>query len=159
MESVKLVSQDSSRRMLNFARPQMAWPKTVNEPAHSTTKRQLHILVAEDVPTNQFLVRSLLEGRGHQVEIAQNGQEAVTALANGTFDVVLMDVHMPVMDGLEATRAIRNIEGLEIPIVAFSAYSSESDKAACFEAGMNAFLAKPADLSQMIRTLENCCKQ
>ncbi len=158
MESVNLVPKESSRHMLNRARSIAAWPSTVHQPTYKTPQRHLRILVAEDVPTNQLLVRSLLEGRGHKVDVAENGREALSALADGKFDVVLMDVHMPVMDGLEATRAIRARDGWGLPIVAFSAYGSESDRSACFEAGMNAFLAKPADIAQMIRTLENVCK-
>ena len=128
---------------------------------NSTTdrpRRELRILVAEDSPANQLIVSRLLSRRGHQVVLAGDGRAAVRLLDADDFDAVLMDIHMPVMDGLEATRVIRARLGAELPIVAFSAYTSRIDRDDCLAAGMNAFLRKPADFSALAQTIEELCR-
>ena len=119
----------------------------------------LHVLVAEDNRTNQALMRHLL-GRvaGVRFEIVDDGRSAVDAVRSGTFDLVLMDVEMPEMDGIEATRAIRALPGgTALPIVALTANASAADRARILEAGMNAHLAKPIDrraLFALLRSLD-----
>ena len=106
----------------------------------------LRVLLAEDNPFNQRLAVDLLEKRGHTVSIAANGQEAVTAVSAGTFDVVLMDVQMPQMGGFEATAAIRALErksGGRLPIIGVTAHSMKGDRERCLEAGMDEYIAKP----------------
>ncbi|MCU0223619.1 MAG: response regulator [Acidobacteria bacterium] len=108
--------------------------------------RPLSVLVAEDHPVNQRLVTRLLEKAGHTVTVVANGREAVEAYGCGPFDVVLMDVQMPEMDGLAATRAIRAIEavrGGRVPIVAMTARAMERDREECLAAGMDGHLPKP----------------
>jgi CheY-like chemotaxis protein len=113
------------------------------------------VLLAEDSPANQLVVERMLHSRGHEVCIAENGAEAVEAAAREPFDVVLMDIQMPGMDGIEATRLIRrNSRGAEIPIVGFSAYTGPFVRSNCKSVGMNAFLAKPADWRTLISTVE-----
>jgi CheY-like chemotaxis protein/HPt (histidine-containing phosphotransfer) domain-containing protein len=109
--------------------------------------RPLRILVAEDHPLNQQVAVGLLSRQGHEVEIAADGREAVEAVRRGHFDVVLMDVHMPVLDGLAATREIRRLEGERgrIPIIALSASVLSGETEQCLAAGMDAHLAKPID--------------
>ena len=116
------------------------------------------ILLAEDNLVNQRLVKRLLEKVGHTVVVVGNGREAVESLKNDTFDLVLMDVQMPEMDGLEATRAIREVEKItqaHIPILALTAHAMRGDQDKCLAAGMDAYLTKPlqpADLFDIVRT-------
>ena len=115
----------------------------------------LRILAAEDVPTNQLLVRHLLEREGHDVTIVGNGEEAVSALQREPFDVVLMDVQMPVMDGVEATRRIRAAAGqaAAVPIVMVTAHAMLGDRDRYLAAGANDYIAKPIKPDQLRETL------
>jgi two-component system, sensor histidine kinase and response regulator len=109
--------------------------------------RKLRILVAEDNPVNQAVVLRMLEKMGHTVNIARNGQEAVSFTEAETFDLVFMDVQMPEMDGLTATRSIREREkptGSHTPIIAMTAHAMKGDKERCLEAGMDGYISKPA---------------
>ena len=111
-----------------------------------TTRRPLHILVAEDHPVNQRLVTRLLEKQGHAVVVVGDGHAAVEAVAQQAFDLILMDVQMPDMDGLEATAAIRAEEqarGTHIPIIALTAHALQGDQERCLAAGMDDYVAKP----------------
>ncbi len=128
--------------------------------APSFPGRSLDVLVVEDHPINQQLLRQSLERRNHRVTVVSNGAEALMALGDATdsphFDVILMDVLMPVMDGLEATRRIRQQEagrGRHIPIVAVTACALDTDRQACLEAGMDEYLAKPVKLQDLFRIL------
>ena len=106
----------------------------------------LKVLLAEDNAVNQRLASRLLEKRGHLVTVANNGQEAIAHLEHAAYDLVLMDVQMPLIDGLEATRMIRNNEkvtGMHQPIVALTAHAVKGDQERCEEAGMDGYLAKP----------------
>jgi two-component system sensor histidine kinase/response regulator len=106
----------------------------------------LRILLAEDNLVNQRLATRLLEKRGHSVVVAGNGREAVAAHEKESFDLILMDVQMPEMDGLEATSAIRekeNSSGKHLPIVALTAHAMKGDRERCMEAGMDEYLTKP----------------
>jgi CheY-like chemotaxis protein len=107
--------------------------------------RPLRVLLVEDHPVNQKLAITLLNKWGHEVVLAQNGQEAIDLFASSTWDVVLMDIQMPVMNGLEATRIIRAREpaGQHTPIIAMTANAMESDRTACLEAGMDEHMGKP----------------
>jgi two-component system sensor histidine kinase/response regulator len=117
----------------------------------------LRVLVAEDNAVNQRLATRLLEKRGHRVTVSGNGREAVEALANQTFDLVLMDVQMPEMDGFEATAAIRANEkhnGTHIPIIALTAHAMKGDKERCLGAGMDGYLTKPIRSQELDEILE-----
>ncbi len=112
------------------------------------------VLVAEDNPVNQEVIRAFLENTGLVVQIAENGREAVARTSEEPFDLVLMDVQMPEMDGLEATRAIRaSCAGAGPPIVALTANAFAEDISRCLEAGMNDHLGKPVDLLTLYQTL------
>jgi CheY-like chemotaxis protein len=115
----------------------------------------LRVLLAEDNATNQDLVKAYLRDAGHSVEVVTNGTGAITAAAAGRFDVVLMDVQMPGVDGLAATRAIRDMPGPagRVPIIALTANAMPSDRDACFAAGMSDYLAKPIDVAALHRAL------
>lgn len=131
-------------------------PVRAESPVELGPTRPLHILVAEDNPLGQKIIHRLLTRWGHRVAIAVDGNEALTRLAHGIFDLVLMDCQMPGLDGYEATRRIRAQQGpvRDIPIVALTANASRSNREACLDAGMNGYLTKPlvrADLAAALR--------
>jgi CheY-like chemotaxis protein len=110
------------------------------------TTKALNVLLAEDNLVNQQLAVRLLEKQGHTVQVAANGREALAALNATSFDVVLMDVQMPEMSGLEATASIRareRVSGGHLPIIAMTARAMNGDRDACLAAGMDAYIAKP----------------
>jgi signal transduction histidine kinase/CheY-like chemotaxis protein len=114
--------------------------------------KSLYILLAEDNRVNQKIAIRLLEKRGHHVVLAGSGEEALKALSQRPFDLVLMDVHMPGMDGFEATLAIREKEkctGLHQPIIAMTALAMKGDRERCLAAGMDGYISKPIDLQQL----------
>jgi signal transduction histidine kinase/CheY-like chemotaxis protein len=118
----------------------------------------LRVLVAEDNPVNQLLAVRLLEKRGHRVVVAVNGREALQALDKGRFDLVLMDVQMPEMDGMEATAAIRQHEkstGLHTPIIALTANAMKGDREKYLSSGMDGYLAKPIRPLELDELLES----
>jgi len=115
----------------------------------------LRVLVAEDNTTNQLVVRSLLERMGHECTVVENGQLAVDAVQEQTFDVILMDCMMPVLDGFGATRGIRALEsGADIPILALTANAMKGDRERCLEAGMTEYMSKPVRLDVLTDMLE-----
>jgi two-component system sensor histidine kinase/response regulator len=121
-------------------------------------ERRLSLLLAEDNAVNQRLAATLLERRGHTVAIANNGREALDALAVRSFDVVLMDVQMPEMGGFEATRVIREGElatGAHLPIIAMTAHAMKGDRERCLEAGMDEYLTKPLDSRRLCMLVEH----
>ncbi|MEE4358173.1 MAG: response regulator [Desulfococcaceae bacterium] len=116
----------------------------------------LKILVAEDTLFNQKFIIRLLGKRGHEVVIAENGIKAVEALKEEVFDLVLMDVQMPEMDGFEATAAIRELEqenGRHIPIIAMTAHSMKGDREQCLEAGMDDYVSKPVSSEALFKAM------
>jgi CheY-like chemotaxis protein len=120
----------------------------------------LRILLAEDSPLNQKLAVSLLTKWGHTVTVANNGQEAVAAVAQQPFDLVLMDIQMPEMNGLEATQAIRLWErpyGQHLPIVALTAHALQGDRERCLEAGMDGYVSKPIRQEELYQAIAVCC--
>jgi CheY-like chemotaxis protein len=120
--------------------------------------RRLRILVAEDNAVNQRLALQLLERQGHHADIVWNGREAVAAVAAMNFDLVLMDVQMPEMDGLEATAAIRKMEtgtGKHVPIIALTAHAMKGDRERCLAAGMDGYITKPIRPEELRRTLDD----
>jgi PAS domain S-box-containing protein len=122
------------------------------------TIRRYQVLLAEDHPVNQRLVVRMLEKRGHVVRVANNGREALAALEQEAFDLILMDVQMPEMDGFEATAAIRERERethLHIPIIAMTAHALKGDRERCLAAGMDAYLSKPLQSEQLFELLDN----
>jgi PAS domain S-box-containing protein len=117
----------------------------------------LNILLAEDNRINQKLAIRLLEKRGHSVTVAENGRQAVDLWKTRRFDVVLMDVSMPEMDGLEATRLIRSAEGSvndHTPIIAMTAHAMKGDVDRCLKSGMDAYVAKPIRAEEFFHVLE-----
>jgi CheY-like chemotaxis protein len=135
-----------------LAQPVVVTRHTINE-AH----RSMRILVAEDNAVNRLLVTALLTKRGYTVITAVNGREALAAVTRDAFDLVLMDVQMPEMDGLEATAAIRKLEavtGAHVPIIALTAHAMKGDREICLAAGMDEYLSKPIDAEQLFALVE-----
>jgi two-component system, sensor histidine kinase and response regulator len=125
-------------------------------PQEHVPERKLCVLVAEDQQANQKLTRMLLEKQGHEVIIVSNGLEALAALKTRTFDVVLMDVQMPMMDGLQAAAAIREEErgsGAHLPIIALTANAMFGDHERCLAAGMDAYMSKPVRSGDLVNAL------
>jgi len=152
---------DSIMRVMSGAtergpRPMPVAPSLAAAPAE-TTGPSLRVLLAEDNPVNVKFALKLLEKAGHQVEVAGNGREAVERWQSQPFDVVLMDVQMPEMDGLEATRAIRDLErarGTRTPIVAMTANAMAGDREMCLDAGMDGYVAKPVRKDALFAELD-----
>ncbi len=126
-------------------------------------QRPMRVLVAEDNVANQQVMLGLLNKLGLRADAVANGAEAIRALQSIPYDVVLMDVEMPEMDGLEATRRIRNgqsgVRSRQVPIIAMTAHALHGDRERCLQAGMNDYLAKPVELSALVRTLDRWLPQ
>jgi PAS domain S-box-containing protein len=120
------------------------------------SQQPLEVLLVEDNPVNQKLAVKLLGKRGLNVHVAKNGREALDALRESTYDVLLMDLQMPVMGGVEACRRIRNGEAgnQSVPIVAMTAHALPSDREACYAAGMNGFVTKPIQVEQLMSEID-----
>jgi len=119
------------------------------------TQRRLHILLAEDNPFNQEVASIMLRKRGHLVDIAENGRAAVAAVQHKAYDLILMDIQMPEMDGFAATAAIRALPGGErLPIVACTAHALAGERERCLAAGMSDYLSKPFKAHQLFAKIE-----
>ncbi len=117
----------------------------------------MHVLLAEDNAVNQRLVVRILERSGHRVVVANNGRQALMALHEGEFDIVLMDCQMPEMDGFEATAAISAHErekGTRTPILALTAHAMKGDQERCLAAGMDGYVSKPVDARHLLDTMQ-----
>ena len=115
------------------------------------------VLLAEDNPLNQKIVAELLQMRGHSVKLAGNGMEVLNALDDGPFDVILMDVQMPEMDGYQTTAVIRSREkdrGGHISIIAITGMSTKGDRQRCLDAGMDGYLGKPIRARELYEAIE-----
>jgi CheY-like chemotaxis protein len=125
-------------------------------PLEGESVRPLQILLAEDNEVNQLLAIRLLERRGHAVTVANNGREAIAAHEVGIFDLILMDVQMPEMNGLEATSVIRQREKLShkhTPIIALTARTMRGDRETCLEAGMDSYVSKPINSDELFKVV------
>ncbi len=119
------------------------------------------ILLADDNPINLDLTTRLLKKKGHEVTTAENGQEAVDLFLKGSFDVILMDLEMPIISGIEAARQIRAKEKASsidtpayTPIIAMSAHDEETERTACLVVGMDGFISKPIDIKTLNQTIQ-----
>jgi len=119
------------------------------------SRHALRILLAEDNPVNQQVATAMLLKRGHQVDVVSNGREAVDAVAREGYDVVLMDIQMPEMDGFEATEKIRALpQGRTLPIIALTAHALSGERERCLERGMSGYLAKPFKAHDLFAAVE-----
>ena len=134
----------------------------VSELVRSQPVRPLRILLAEDSHVNQRLAIGLLEKQQHTVFVANNGREAIAAWESEPFDLILMDVQMPEMDGFEATTLIRAREarlGQHLPIIAMTAHAMKGDRERCLECGMDDYISKPVRPRQLYETIESVMKR
>lgn len=120
----------------------------------------LEILLAEDNPVNQMVAVKLLNSRGHKVDVARNGLEAIEAVERGDYDLVLMDMQMPGLNGLEATSRIRALPGAKarVPIIAMTANAMAGDREACLAAGMDDYISKPVNLAKLMSIIARFAK-
>jgi CheY-like chemotaxis protein len=121
-------------------------------------RRPLKVMLVEDSLLNQRLADAVLQKAGHHVTIANNGREAVETWRTATFDLILMDIQMPEMDGFDATKAIRDLEretGTHIPIIALTAHALRGDRERCLEVGMDAHVSKPIHAERLLETIES----
>ena len=138
-------------------KPPAAKPTFVTRHSLREERKSLRILLAEDNPVNQLLTLRVLEKHGHTVITAGNGRAALERLENGDFDLILMDIQMPEMDGLEATAAIRKDEGRagkHLPIMAMTAHAMEGDRERCLAAGMDGYISKPIHAEDLIDAID-----
>jgi len=144
--------------VLPFKHPVEAVISIPLQTAQLKAKQKMRILLAEDEPTNQFAMIKLLEKAGYEVMLAENGKQAIDLLKMHDFDCILMDVQMPLMDGVEATKTIRSSANLgpkkDIPIIAMTAYAMIGDREKFLECGMNDYVGKPVRMDDLAATLD-----
>lgn len=157
----KPLSADDLKLAICTALGQKYQPEATLVTRHTLQENRLslRVLLAEDNLVNQRLAVALLSKHGHTVTVVGNGQEALDALSTASFDLVLMDMQMPVLDGLEATRRIRAAElksGQHLPIVAMTANAMQGDKEKCLEAGMDGYVSKPISVDALLAAIAAC---
>jgi two-component system sensor histidine kinase/response regulator len=144
--------------VLQALRPGDAHPASLEDGVHTPPPLQpLRLLLAEDNIINQKLMRRLLEKSGHEVTLVRTGRAALEALAQSSYDMVLMDVQMPEMDGFEATAAIREHEeevGGHIPLIAITAHAMRGDRERCLQAGFDGYVSKPVQFKELFDTID-----
>lgn len=144
-------------KLLEPVTPEWVRPTLLTRHTITESKRRFNILVVEDNPVNQKLAAKMLERMGHVVSVATDGIEALDMLSARKFDLVFMDVQMPRMDGLEATRILRVREkdtGDHIPVIAMTAHAMKGDREKCLEAGMDWYIAKPIKAQELSEIIE-----
>jgi len=138
-----------------------ALPEPISTATEVTTKKtanDIHVLVAEDSPDNQFLIKHILQKEGFHVDLANNGEEAISMIKKNSYDVVLMDMQMPILDGYNATRVLRS-DNYTKPIIALTAHAMVEEKNRILEAGCNLHLTKPLDRKMVIESIYNLVKK
>ncbi|MFI5131618.1 MAG: response regulator [Chitinophagales bacterium] len=122
-------------------------------------KTEAKVLIAEDNVMNQMLIKHLLRSRGYKFDLVPNGAEAVEALKRQSYDLILMDIQMPEMDGYSATEQIRQALRSSVPIIAMTAHAMSGNKEKCIKAGMNDFITKPLDADALFDMMQRHLKQ
>jgi CheY-like chemotaxis protein len=148
--------------ILGMGGPSEAAEEEISTFAEPESKNLYRVLVADDNIVNRKVVHYMLEKKGHQVVSVQDGREALHAMDNNLIDVVLMDVQMPVMNGIEATAAIREKEhgrNVHTPIIALTAHAMKGDRERCLEAGMDDYIPKPINPDTLFATMERMVKK
>jgi PAS domain S-box-containing protein len=163
--SINIESTPGEGTSVHVVLPFKADRRTSSSTSKSVSDRLetgVRLLLVEDDPSNRFPTQKLLESAGHHVVPAENGRQAIDLLAKNDIDCVFMDIQMPVMNGVEATRIIRNSPSLgpkqHVPIIALTAYAMDGDRETFLAAGMNGYVSKPATLEEMTRALRQVLK-
>ncbi len=159
--SVQLQGVANDGIVVWFSLPDLCFGLLESTETNEATFRGLRVLVVDDNRVNLAVLEGLLDRKGCRVEVAEDGRAATTILARGDFDIVLMDLHMPIMDGFEATRWIRGQGGVlrDIPIVAVTANVLPSGRARCEAAGMDAYVSKPVSSEKLLATMEKVLRR
>lgn len=145
---------DSRRKQNNIASPQALTPaQTIDSDVEESSFNNIHALLVEDVAMNQELAMEILRRRGIRTTIANNGEQGLELAKSASFDLILMDMQMPIMDGCEASTLIREFDQ-KTPIIAMTANAMSEDKKRCLDAGMNDFVTKPIDDKALFSTIE-----
>ena len=150
------LSQQEKRAVLSTQLPLARLRRRRAEP-FPTRRQRYRILLAEDNPVNQKILLRLLEKHGYTVTMANNGRKALAMLEQEQFDLALMDVQMPELDGLTVTTAIRQREqqtGVHLPIIAMTAHAMDGDRERCVEAGMDGYVSKPFRAADLFAAIE-----
>jgi CheY-like chemotaxis protein len=153
---------DAIQGVLGLRTQAVEQPRLLTRHALREARRSLRVLLAEDNAVNQKLASRLLEKRGHRVVVVSNGREALERLGKQRFDLVLMDVQMPEMDGFGATAAIRSREdgtGTRLPIIAMTAHAMSGDRERCLAAGMDGYVSKPIQAQELYEAIEGLVVQ
>lgn len=155
IKPVRQISLHQRLRRENHVRSDLETRLDVTPPekAHGATEKY-RVLLAEDNPINTVLATAILKRAGHHVDVAANGREALEAFEHAAYDVVLMDMRMPEMDGLEATRSLRQRGYTDVPIIALTANAMGTDRDECQAAGMDDFLSKPFEPDDLLTTIQ-----
>jgi signal transduction histidine kinase/CheY-like chemotaxis protein len=160
--SVESISGKGSRFTINVSLPNAEDIMQYSVDSHDineTAQKNAHILLVEDYKGNILVVTSILEMYGYSYELAKNGNDALIKLSHTHFDLILMDVQMPEMDGLEVTRRIRisesTTDSLPIPIIGMTAHALAGDRQRCIDAGMSDYIAKPFDLQKLLKSIRH----
>jgi CheY-like chemotaxis protein len=142
--------------LLIFGEKEASSSGQISSPAPATAYSAYRILLAEDNPINQKVALAMLKHLGYQADLAANGLEVLSSLEQKAYDVILMDIQMPEMDGLEATRFIRTrLPSASQPrIIAMTAYAMKGDREQCLAAGMDDYIGKPVKIEDLKRVLE-----
>ncbi len=152
------VSEDAAENDCGYPPPTLTLPRVGGGDYFNSTDNKTRLLLAEDDATNQMVTQSILVKFGYQVDVANNGDEALWMLENNDYDLVLMDCMMPVMNGYDATAVIRDpvssVRNHAIPVIALTANALREDRESCLAAGMNDYLCKPLDVADMLAMLE-----
>jgi two-component system, sensor histidine kinase and response regulator len=149
--------REAMLKVLGDRREGSGSPHLVTRHSLRETRKRLRVLLAEDNPINREVAVRMLTKRGHTVIVAENGKEALAALEGQSFDMILMDIQMPEMDGFEATAEIRRREqsrGTHIPIIAMTAHAMKGDRERCLAAGMDDYISKPIAVDELIKVTE-----
>jgi CheY-like chemotaxis protein len=163
---LRLESEPGKGTIFEFDVPYEIGPDDIRQEGQSVAMESevmpLRILLAEDNVVNQKVAARLLESKGHSIRLAGNGNEAVSAAAEESFDLILMDVQMPERDGYEATAMIRAGVGCtprSVPIIAMTAHAMAGDRERCLSAGMDGYVSKPIRTAEMFQTMADVLKQ
>jgi len=159
--SISICSQEGEGTSIYVSLP-FGIPESMQDATQLQAEKQemgpmdLEVLLADDDETTQFHIESLLKMHGNKVTVAKNGEKALETLQKKEFDCVLMDIQMPVLDGVEATRQIRSFEDSHrnIPIIALTAYAMSGDREKFLEAGMDDYIAKPVDKEELMEVIK-----